>query len=119
MRGDAQRKIWRMAIPKYYYLCSTITSLTFATGRWTLACIVLPVVKSSLASSTTTTELRNVMDMADISVQKSWKVGVKSLGEYTVLQNHVLFWVNLSNKYEILSSNKDYMIERSAVLPQK
>ena len=28
---------------------------------------------------------------------KNWKVGVKSLGEYTVLQNQVLFWVNVSN----------------------
>ena len=25
---------------------------------------------------------------------KNWKVGVKSLGEYTVFQNQVLFWVN-------------------------
>ena len=27
---------------------------------------------------------------------KNWKVGVKSLGEYTELQNQVLFLVNLS-----------------------
>ena len=32
-------------------------------------------------------ELRNVKDMADMSVQKNWKVGVKSLGEHLVLQN--------------------------------
>ena len=42
-------------------------------------------------------ELQNVTDMADISVKKNWKVGVKSLGEHTDLQNQVLFWENLSN----------------------
>ena len=30
---------------------------------------------------------------------KNWKVGVKSLGEYTHLQNKVLFWVNLCKSY--------------------
>ena len=64
-------------------------------------------------------ELRNVKDMADISVQKNWKVGVKSLGEHLVLQNQVMFWVNLSNLYEILSLNQDYMIECSSFVFQK
>ena len=50
---------------------------------------------------------------------KNWKVGVKSLGEYPVLQNQVSIWVNLSNLYEILSSNHDYMIECSAFVPEK
>ena len=50
---------------------------------------------------------------------KNWKVGVKSLGEYTVLPSQVLFLVNLSNQYEILSSNQDYMTKCSAFVPQK
>ena len=54
--------------------------------------------------------------MADISVLKNWKVGVKNLGEHTVLPNQVLFCVNLSNKYDILSSNQDYMIECFQIL---
>ena len=45
---------------------------------------------------------------------KKWKVGEKSLGEYTVLQIQPLFWVYLSNYYEILSPNQDYIIECSA-----
>ena len=49
--------------------------------------------------------------------KKNWKVGVKSLGEYKVLKNQVLFWVNLSNSYEMLSSNQDYMIECSDFVP--
>ena len=41
----------------------------------------------------------------------------KKSGRIHSLQNQVLFWVNLSNQYEILCSNKDYMIECSAFLP--
>ena len=43
----------------------------------------------------------------------------KSLEEHTVLQNQVLFWSNLSNYYEILTSNPDHMMECSAFVPQK
>ena len=50
---------------------------------------------------------------------KKWKVGVKSLEEYTVFQNQVLIWIDLINWYETLSSNQDYMIEFSVFVPQK
>ena len=44
----------------------------------------------------------------------SW---VKSLEEYTVLQKQVLFWIDLINWYDVFK--QDYMIEFSALVPQK
>ena len=43
----------------------------------------------------------------------------KKSGRINSFANQVLFWVNLSNIYEILSTNQDYMTEGSAFVPQK
>ena len=43
----------------------------------------------------------------------------KKSGRIHSSANQVLFWVNLSNIYEILSTNQDYMTECLAFVPQK
>ena len=50
--------------------------------------------------------------MTDISVQKYWKFGVKSVGEYAVMLNSVVVWVNFSKLYEVLSWFESYIFPK-------
>ena len=57
--------------------------------------------------------------MADKSVQKYRKVGVKSEEDSAVLKHQIVFGVDSTNFYEDLSLNKLCLIEFSALFPQK
>ena len=58
--------------------------------KWFLFCTILLLSESvtfSWQNAKLHTELQNVTDMADISVQQYWKIGTKSAKDHAVLQN--------------------------------